>query len=196
MSRPRRLKRKTPQCRFPGAVWGAATAGQLALIPLVDDPGSDIDNWVGAPLTALSAASALLFPGAVLDDEPRVAEAEAQLQADPCGGLARAEAALAHSAADQANARAWHAHAINFGLNAAYTLILGLGFKRWESGLIGGAIGLAAGEVMVLTQPWGLTDAWRTYQDGQLTPQPPRLTISLAPAYTSHGLTLNVLGRF
>ncbi len=149
-------------------VWGAGTAAQLALIPAVDDPGSDADNAVGAAATGLSLIAQLLIPLAVLDEQPQLAALEGRVAGGDCAALADAEARFKLAAEDQAAAISWPSHAINVGLNAAYALVLGLGFKRWESGAIGAAVGLALGELMIFSQPRQLEDDLEAYLRGSL----------------------------
>jgi hypothetical protein len=178
-------------------IWGATTVAQLLMIPLIDDPGLDKDNWVGAPFTAVSAVTTFFMAGTAIEDARVVAGLEPKLAEDPCGALAEAERAFAHSAADQAAARAWLPHVINFVGNAAFTLVLGLAFKRWESGLINGAAGLVGGEIMLWTQPWGLIDEWADYQQGKLpSAAAPEVKVTLLPTFGSPGLSLQLLGRF
>jgi hypothetical protein len=88
-------------------------------------------------------------------------------------------------AGDEAVTKSWIGHAGVFVANAAVTLLLGIGFHRWEAGLVGGAIGMALGELNLLTEPTHLQQALEG---------PPTTQIRLVPfagAVNGAGLVIN-----
>jgi hypothetical protein len=163
------------------ALYAALTVGQLVPIPWVDD-GTKIDMVVGAASSAIGALLLIFFPLDVQADEARYAAFPAT-----AAGLADAERLLHHDAADEDFNRSWVFHAGNVLFNAAIGLVLGLGWKRWESAAISFGVGVVVGEAMILTQPHMLADVSRAGG-------PPPVT--LAPFLVPGGGGLALAGRF
>ncbi len=144
--------------------YGALTAGQLAAIPLTEDPGARADWAVGAASAAIGLGLVLLFPPDVGSSEARLAS----LPPDGCPALAEAERLLESAAASEAAQTGWLVHAGNLVLNAGLGLVLGLGWQRWESAAWTFAIGAGLGEATILTQPTALPEDLARYRAGDL----------------------------
>jgi hypothetical protein len=123
-----------------GAVGGSAV--QLGLVPLADED-QKIDLLVGAGST-LGLLVPVLFPP----------EINARAAAGDCPTrLADAELRLRAAAESTQGARSPWVHAGNVAFNVGVTLLLGLGWGHWTSGVVSGAIGIAVGETEILTTP-------------------------------------------
>jgi hypothetical protein len=90
------------------------------------------------------------------------------MDGDVCSLLADAETRLVRDAEDQRQQQRWWFHAGNLAFNAGVTLLLGLGFHHWTSGLINGGAGAVVGEALILTQPTRTIDDLRAYRAGAL----------------------------
>lgn len=129
----------------------AGTVGQGVAVPFLKDPATQIDFIVGAVTTALGAAFNLVLPPNVIAGAKVV-----RALPDTPEGLAQAERRLEDDAAAQDLSVSWVMHGLNAAFNVATGLVLGLGFKHWESAVINTVSGIIIGEVMVLTTPHGL----------------------------------------
>jgi hypothetical protein len=129
----------------------AGTVGQGVAVPFLKDPATQIDFIVGAVTTALGAAFNLVLPPNVIAGAKVV-----RALPDTPEGLAQAERRLEDDAAAQDFCVSWVMHGLNAAFNVATGLVLGLGFKHWESAVINTVSGIIIGEVMVLTTPHGL----------------------------------------
>lgn len=133
-------------------LYGALTVGQLVVVPHVD-ADTRIDLWVGVVSSLLGA----VLQGAVQLNLPT----SAGLPAEPSAALAEALRRAEAGAKREALFSGWLAHAANVVVNAAIALVQGLAFQHWVSAGISFGVGLAVGEVVVLTQPTQLRDAAR-----------------------------------
>ena len=82
----------------------------------------------------------------------------------------------------------WIAHVVNVLFNVGVGLILGLGYDRWQTAGLNGAVGIAVGEATVLTTPTGMIDGWDRYRFGGKND--PKVTVRLVPAGLGAGLAL------
>ncbi len=92
---------------------------------------------------------------------PLVTEGPPPLTGDPCADLARAGAVLARTARRERFGRRWVGHAGIVGFNLVTLLIQGFGWGEWKEAGISSVLGVAVGEVMVVTQP---TKALHTFR--------------------------------
>jgi hypothetical protein len=165
------------------ATYIALTVGQLIPIPFLD-ASTRVDMWVGAASSAVGALLEALMPPDVVGHAPRYAEFPATAE-----GLADAERLLRLDADNEDFSRSWLFHAGNVLFNAAIGLVLGLGWKHWDSAAISFGVGVAVGEVMIITQPHMLS-----FVSAAGGPPPPPLTV--APFLVTGGGGLAFGGRF
>lgn len=112
---------------------------------------SNTDLWVGTISAGVGSLSFFLLPLRFLGPLERV---RAQWDdPDRCGLLARAEATRAKVDHDQHLGKSWIGHAGNVLVNIGITLLLGLVYGHWQAGLISGGVGIAIGEVNLISQP-------------------------------------------
>jgi hypothetical protein len=173
--------------------WSFAFAGSYAALTagLYVGAGSSI---VGFGLIAVSPLKVIFDHEAL---EAKIAAAGPG--GDRCAMLAAAETMLIADAKNEAFGRSWLIHSGNALIGVAALLVLGLGYQRWESGIINGVASIAVGEVMILTQPHGLVRDLRSYRAGDLRePQRRRRRVSFgaAPTLTGHSYGLALVGRF
>ncbi len=146
--------------------YGALTAGQLALVPVFDDPGFRADLVVGAASTLAGLLMIVALPLSVMSDQGAL-HARLGQPVEPgarCRLLGDAEGWLVRDAGDEATGAGWVMHVLNVALNAVAGLVLGLGFDRWLSGLTTFVAGTILGEVTILTQPTDLVGALAEYR--------------------------------
>lgn len=134
-----------------GGLYLAGTVGQAVAIPFIKDQATQIDFIVGAVTTGLGAAFTLVLPPNVIAGAKVV-----RALPDTPEGLAQAERRLEQDAAGEDFSVSWVMHGLNAAFNIATGLVLGLGFKHWESAVLNTVSGIIIGEVMVLTTPHGL----------------------------------------
>lgn len=135
--------------------WGggylALTLGQAIAVPFLTDPGARVDFIVGAASSAVGAALQIFLPLSVIAGSRTVRALPGTSE-----GLAEAERVLEADAANEDFSISWVMHLGNVLFNVATGLVLGLGWQRWESAAYNVGIGIAVGEVMVLTTPHNL----------------------------------------
>jgi hypothetical protein len=168
--------------------WGVLTGAQLALIPIFDDYGAQVDLLVGAGSSAIGLAGQLILPLKVISDQKRLETSPDN--PDRCAQLRQAEEMFIQDAGNEAEGRSWLMHGANVLINVGALLILGLGFDRWESGAINAAAGVALGEVMIFTQPAGLQDDLDRYRRADLPVpgDPQALRWTLTPRFSRNDL--------
>ena len=138
-------------------------AGQLAATPFVSD-GNRTDMYYGAGSTMLSLLPLVIFPPQILSDRNTLNT----LQDEHPENLAIAERLFEQSAKDEARRRHWPMHVANTLVNMGMGLALGFGHNHWTSAGIFMGSGIVIGEAFLLTQPHGLVDDWRLYNEGFL----------------------------
>ncbi len=184
-----------------GTSYALITAASGVAAPLVKDRALVPDLYVGGASSIIGFGLIAVSPLKVIFDHE---ELEARLTAagpgaDRCAMLAVAETMLIADARNEAFGRSWLIHTGNALVGVGAALVLGLGYDRWESGIINGVASIAVGEVMILTQPHGLVRDLRSYRAGDLRePQRRRKRVSFgaAPTLTGHGYGLALVGRF
>jgi hypothetical protein len=152
------------------ALYGAAASAELALIP-VTAPEARIDNYAVAGTSFLGFAAQLVLPLHTIADQRRL---EARLRgspatADPCAQLADAERVLARAAESEEKAQGPLLHALNFVVNIAAGVIVGLVGGRWPNALVQIFVGSAVGETTIITQPIDSVRLAERYRRGDLT---------------------------
>jgi len=152
-----------------------ATAAELGLSQAVE-PNGRVDFYVGAGATALAMVPLLALPLKVEYDGPAFALKPVEA-GNTCALIKEGEQLAVMDSVNEAAGTGWLMQVINVIYNAVTASILGFGYHHWTSAIATGVGGLVAGEAMILTQPTHLSEAWRTYQTGQLKPEIPGVTL-------------------
>ncbi len=160
------------------AVVGAA---QLSTAHLFNESGRRTDFYVGGIRSLIASAAALILPTTAPREHRRLERRLASRPVVDCALLAEAEAGLARAAASERRGKSWTKHAMVFGYNAIFALILGLGYDRWPSAAISMGTGMLAGELMILTQPTRARRDWGKYLAAELAPAPPPVSWMIVP---------------
>jgi hypothetical protein len=151
--------------------WGlgytALAVGQAGLALTRNDPGERAELFVGAGKSALGLVPLLFAPVPALRDAGII---DGYLAGTPAGDerctlLPEAELMLRRSADDEAFARSWLAHTLTVAVNAGGLLIVGVGYHRLGTGIVGALVGTAVGEVQIFTRPTGALRGRRGYHD-------------------------------
>jgi hypothetical protein len=137
-----------------GTIYGAATIAQFGAAAAVQNPSQRIDFTVGAISAGVGTLSFYLLPLRFIV---------------PLTGPHRCEK-LAHVAKEEGIGKSWVGSVGNVAVNAIVTLILGAGFHHWQTALISGGVGIAVGELNLLTQPTNLLRLYEHHQDIELIP--------------------------
>lgn len=170
-----------------GAGYGLMTIGQLALMPLL--PAHREDWVIGAASSAIGFAVVVIDPLEVVEGGPLFVERARVVTAEQtCQLLVDGERMLSAGARKQAFSTTWISHVVNVLFNVGVGLVLGLGYGRWQTAGINGAVGIAIGEATTLTTPTGLRDGWERYRLGGKGDS--RVTVRLVPAGLGAGLAL------
>jgi hypothetical protein len=150
-----------------GSAYTIGAVAQASQIPFyANEPGTRTDLYVGSVAFGVGALSNYLLPLQLtlpLRDDRRHWK-----DGDRCAVLARAEATLVTVQKRQAFATGPSTHIVNIVANVGIMLILGLGYNRWETGVISAVVGGALGEGNAFTQPSNLRDVLARYRSGQL----------------------------
>ena len=170
-----------------GAGYGLMTAGQLALMPLLSEHRED---WViGAASSAVGFAVVVIDPMEVIEGGPLfVQRARTATPEQRCQLLIDGERMLGAGAKKQAFSTSWISHVVNVLFNVGVGMILGLGYGRWQTAGVNGAVGIAIGEATTLTTPTGMIDGWERYRTGGKSDS--KVTVRLVPAGIGAGLVL------
>ncbi len=136
---------------------GALAVGSFGLLPLVQSEQrlELVVGGIGSTVAAVFTWFVPLEVEATLDRKVALASA--------CQRLAVEERFVAAAAADEASRVTWPWHLLNLGFGISYTLIVGLGADRWESGILDGVVAFGLGELQLFTQPTGLARKWEAY---------------------------------
>ncbi|HUB08180.1 MAG TPA: hypothetical protein VMB50_14325 [Myxococcales bacterium] len=154
-----------------GTTYAAAAAGQLSVLPFVDD-GARFGLTTGAISAVLGSAALFLLP-LRLTLADRVADSDLGAP-DRCAVLARVEKRFFDAARIDRLSDGWIAQGGNVVVNATLAVVLWLGTGSWTAAAIGLGIGLVVGEANLLTQPHGLVAAEETYLAGALPQDQPQ----------------------
>ena len=193
-----------------GTSYAVLAGASGVVVPLMKDCAAVPDVLVGGASSIVGFGLIAVAPLKVIFDheelEARIAAAGPE--GDRCALLASAEAMLIADAKNERFGRSWLIHSGNVLVGVGAMLILGLGYDRWESGIINGVASVAVGEVMILTQPHGLVRDLRNYRLGDLAAlgaprhrKRKRIAWGGAPMVTPPGTGagvygLSVIGRF
>jgi len=178
--------------------WGVLTGGQLALLAFFDGD-AQADLYVGAGSSFIGLAGQLILPLSVKSDQTRLENHINMVgrAAERCKLLEHAEKVFIENAENEADGVHWLMHGANVLINVGAMLILGLGFDRWDSGAINGAIGIALGELMIFSQPTGLIDDLERYRRGEIGDlDKTAWEWNLAPVITHNGYSLQLVVSF
>jgi hypothetical protein len=140
--------------------------GQASLALTRDDPGERAELYVGAGEAVLGLVPVLLLPVPAIRDAERLDGLLVTTAGDRerCALAREAEQLLRRSADDEAFARGWLAHALTVGVSGGGLLIVGLGYDRWGTGIAGALLGIAIGELEILSRPAGALRGLRIYE--------------------------------
>jgi hypothetical protein len=147
--------------------WGlgylALALGQAGLALTRDDAGQRAELYVGAGKTVLGLVPVLFVPVPAVRDAGILDGhlAAARVGDDRCVLHSEAAGMLRRSAADEAFARGWPAHVATVVVNGGGLLVVGLGYRRWATGVAGALVGTAVGELQIFTRPTGALRAVR-----------------------------------
>jgi hypothetical protein len=174
------------------AGYGALTLGQAIPAAITDDRGTRADLIAGAATSAVGLIGVLVLPPEVIGSSEELdRELSASAGGDPRARLARARALLERAAADEAFARSPLMHVACAAVNLAAGLALGLGYKRWVSGAITAASGIAVGELQILTTPRTLL-----HSKPPAAAAEPSMRAAFAPWIGSGGAGLRLVAQF
>ncbi len=184
-----------------GGSYAILTAASLVIAPNMKDVASRPDIYVGAGSAGVGLGLIVLAPLTVMRDSDALEYhlAHAAPDVDRCRLLAIAEAMLIRDAQSEKFGRGWFTQTGNALLGVAAALILGLGYKRWVSGIVNGIASIGVGELMILTQPISLVRDLRNYRAGSLvvpSRRRQRVSWSLTPNLAIHSYGLQLVGRF
>lgn len=153
-----------------GSTYAALTIAQLAVMPFFSR--DDQPDWYwGALSSVVGVAFSTLDPLEVMSAGPGFARrARAATEDDTCKLLEEGERILRDGAEHEAFGRSWFIHAGNVVFGIGMTLLLGLAYGHWESGIISGATSILIGEATIFTSPNQLISGWEKYRSGGATP--------------------------
>ncbi len=184
----RRLALDARNARIWSGLWGTAYGGvsvvEASLVATTNDTGKRAEYVVGAVASFIGFAAIVIMPPSIERDQSwwRKHEARAAPGTDPCALLNTAELVLTRAAASEEFGRGPLVHLGNFIINIAAGLVLGLGYDRWAPFAYQSIVGIAVGEVQVITQPIGSINALQEYKAGQLGAEPrARLHFTVVP---------------
>ena len=201
-ARLRFLQRGMRHAAHDARIWAWSSAGVLVFAggfqilgaTHVPDPGDRADLWLGAASIGFSLAQlAIFYPRVTIDQwtlDRHVARAGPD--GDRCAVLAEAEALLVRDARSEVVATGPAMHAATFLFNIGVGLALGIGFDRWHSAAINMFVGLALGELQIVTQPTESVTLLERYRAGELTDRrrAARRVWRLAPTLSRDGFGL------
>jgi hypothetical protein len=170
----RKLRLEAHNARLWSGLWGAGYGGitvtQTALALTQSDSGSRAENIVGAVASFIGVLAVVILPPSVERDQSWWEKHKLHLSPteDPCATLATAERLLVRGADSEEFGIGPLVHIGNFAINIAAGLVLGIGFNRWSAFAYVGLVGIAVGEIQVVTQPTAMIDALRLYKNGTL----------------------------
>ena len=179
------------------ATYAGLTVAQLAASPLIVE-SDKIEWYVGAASSGIGLAFVVIDPLEVIDAGPSYAR-RAGWATDPqeiCALIAEGEGLLERSAEHEALGRRWYMHAANVVLNIGLALILGLGVGHWVAGAVNFALGVAVGELTILTAPNRLISAWSEYQRGELGEAAAPVGLRWVPMIRPNAAGLALAGSF
>ena len=161
-------------------IWAWSSAGVLLAVANfqllgalhVPDRGDRIDLWVGAASVGFSLVQMAAVPPLVTIDQWRLDSrvAHAPPGADRCALLAQAERFLVRDARSEEQATGFAMQAVTVLFNIGTGVVLGLGFQRWDSAASNIFLGVALGELQILSQPTESVKLLERYREGDLTP--------------------------
>jgi hypothetical protein len=128
-----------------------------------DNDADKADRIIGSVQSSAALIRLLAQPHAGIEDAPytpRRPVTREELE----DYVAKGERALAVNAEATNAFGPWYAHLINVAVNGAAGLFIGLRYNAWDKAALSTGIGLAIGEVNILTAPWEADDDLAEYQ--------------------------------
>jgi hypothetical protein len=169
------------------SIYGALTIGNAVLTGVATNESDRIAAGIGTAASFVGVLSVALNPPKVLFDSPRLDRALAAVGPDTnlCAVVSDAERYLLRGAKQQAFGKSPLIHVGNFVFNAGIGMLLGAGFGRWKEAMIDSIVGIAIGEVQIISQPDDLVRDLTRYRlarfNGNSSPPPPPVTWRVAP---------------
>ncbi|MBL8744090.1 MAG: hypothetical protein JNK04_23445 [Myxococcales bacterium] len=117
-----------------------------------DNDADKADRIIGAVQSSGALIRMLAQPHAGIAGPP--AHQRASTRADLEAYVASGERALDQNAEATNAFGPWYAHLINLAVNGAAGLFIGLRYDAWDKAALSTGIGIAIGEVNILTAPW------------------------------------------
>ena len=142
---------------------GAATLAQMVGVFVLPRPDLRVDAAIGATGTAVAMVPLTLLPRHALtaaDEFDRHRSAP-----NARARLCQAEKLLERAADDAAGGASWLAHVTGDAAAVAFGLVQWLAFKHPIPGATTAVGGAAGNELLVLTQPTRVVDAWQFYRE-------------------------------
>lgn len=161
-------------------------AGQLAVLSVSRDQERRDNMAIGAASSMIGVASLFVLPLSILHQRADIEALAARASEGDCEALARAEALMVAAAESEAFGASWLVHVGSVLFNLGVGLLLGVGYGHWISGAISAGVGIAIGELQILTQPTDLVDAVERYRRGDLALAPTG-SIAAGPGFALGG---------
>jgi hypothetical protein len=140
--------------------YGAVTAAQVAIAATIADKNTRTDLIIGSVSSLIGALGLAVIPLSIPTADGLPADAT---------GLKVAERLLHEGANKEAFGVSWMAQVGNFAVNLVIALIMGVGYKHWESAGISFGAGVALGEITIFTRPVRLMETQKLWDAGLLS---------------------------
>jgi hypothetical protein len=128
-----------------------------------DNDADKADRIIGSVQSSAALIRLLAQPHAGIEGAPE-APRRPRTQEELEDYVQKGERALAANAEATNAFGPWYAHLINLAVNGAAGLFIGLRYNAWDKAALSTGIGLAIGEVNILTAPWEADDDLEEYQ--------------------------------
>ncbi len=173
------------------STYGALTVAQIGVALGTTDRARRIDMAVGAFSSSLGVIPFALFPFTPRFAASQLAEWPGTTPSERRRKLVQAERLLRKSAESEAFGQSWMTHLGGLAVNFAFGLVLAAGYHRLGSGVTSTTVGIAVGELQIVTQPTAAIDDWEAYSRGDFDEHPSRdrrVHFAIVPAPGGLGL--------